>query len=413
MIKFNFQKTSRVPRNFYQKRKEVSGYLKKIENILAKKDFSHPESFLALPEEKSSFGQKTGSKLKLIIVVGIGGSNQGAQAVYSALKNKKKNLAEILFLDSLNPLFLSKAIFRFKSANIKKGEAAVCLISESGKTFETIANFFTLFSAVKKYQPKIFVITDFGSPLWQFAQKNGWPVLSMPKAVVGRYSVFSAVGLFPLNLAGINANELLSGAREANKICLKNDPLKNPALASALTIFYHWQKRKNIYSNLVFPPDLENFGKWYVQLMAEGLGKRGKGITPTVTTGTTDFHAIGQLYFDGPKDKLINFIFVENLDIDFQIPRDKDLAQLFPGSQGKKIWQVNRVIFEGVKKAYFIKKLPFTETILAKLDERSLGALFQMKMIEIILLAKLMKINAFDQPGVELYKKETRKILKK
>ena len=95
----------------------------------------------------------------------------------------------------------------------------------------------------------------------------------------------------------------------------------------------------------------------------------------------------------------------------FQIPQDT--KTLFPGSQGKKIWQVNRAIFEGVKKAYLLKKLPFTETILPKLDERNLGQLLEMKMIEIIFLAKLMEVNAFDQPGVELYKRETRKILQK
>jgi len=143
------------------------------------------------------------------------------------------------------------------------------------------------------------------------------------------------------------------------------------------------------------------------------LGKEGKGITPTVTVGTSDFHAIGQLYFDGPRDKLINFVFVEELGLDSEIPTDKDLDNLFPEVKGKKLWQVNKAIFEGVKRAYQKKKIPFTETILPTLDERNLGFLLEMKMIEIIFLAKLMRVNAFDQPGVELYKAETRKILKR
>jgi len=143
------------------------------------------------------------------------------------------------------------------------------------------------------------------------------------------------------------------------------------------------------------------------------LGKSGKGITPTVTVGTSDFHAIGQLYFDGPRDKLVNFVFVEKLGFDEQIPEDKNLEILFSGAAGKKIWQVNKAIFEGVKRVYLKKKIPFTETILPALDEKNLGFLLEMKMIEIIFLAKLMEVNAFDQPGVELYKAETRKILKK
>jgi glucose-6-phosphate isomerase len=147
--------------------------------------------------------------------------------------------------------------------------------------------------------------------------------------------------------------------------------------------------------------------------MAESIGKEGKGITPIVTTGTTDFHAIGQLYFDGPKDKIMNFVFVKNLGIDYKIFKDKTFIKVFPGMEKRGIWELNNNIFEGVKRAYMKKNIPFTETLLDKLNEFDLGYLFMMKMIEIIILAKLMKVNSFDQPGVELYKQETRDILQK
>jgi glucose-6-phosphate isomerase len=408
MIKFRFQKISQVPLKFFKKRKEISEYLKFLKKVLKEKDYSVKESFLILPKEKFSF-QNFGD-FSLILLCGVGGSSLGAQAIFEALKNKKV-LKEILVLDSLNPLLIKRAILKVKKT--KEGKTALLFISKSGKTFETTANFFAIFKIIKKYQPKIFIISDRNSPLWNFGQKNKFLTFEIPEKVVGRYSVFSNVGLVPLFLAGVNIKRLLAGAQKANQVCLVDDHLKNLALSSALTIFYHYQKGKNIYSNLVFPPDLEYFGKWYVQLMGESLGKDGKGITPTVTTGTTDFHAIGQLYFDGPRDKLINFVFVENLGLDFEIENLGEFNQIFPGMEKKKIWQLNRAIFEGVKRAYLKKKLPFTETILEKLDEEDLGFLFQMKMIEIILLAKLMKVNAFDQPGVELYKIETRKILKK
>ncbi len=384
--------------------------MQELKKVLKEKKYNAPESFLALPDEKLNFSKKIIQNLKLIIVVGIGGSSLGAEAVYTALKNKKK-LTEILVLDSLNPLFFRKSLD--KAEKVKRGKLAIFFISESGKTFETTANFFALLPFIKKYKPKIFVISDEGSVLWAYGKKNNFPTFNIPREVVGRYSVFSLAHLLPLNLAGVNVQELLLGAKKAAKVCLVDDPLKNPALSSALTIFYHYQKGKNIYSNLVFPPDLEFFGKWYVQLMGESLGKEGQGITPTVTTGTTDFHAIGQLFFDGPRDKLVNFVFTEDLGVDYKIGNLEDFAKVFPGMEGRTIWQFNRAIFEGVKKAYLKKKLPFTETILPKLDEKNLGFLFQMKMMEIILLAKLMKVNAFDQPGVELYKKETRKILQK
>lgn len=382
--------------------------MRKLQRVLREKDWSCPESFLILPEERVSL--KLSQKFDLILLVGVGGSSLGAQAVYEVLKNKKK-LAPFLILDSLNPLFFQKALQ--EAGKIKKGRLAVFFISKTGSTFETTANFFALFDKIKKIKPEIFVISTQNSPLWLWGQKKNFLTLPIPEKVGGRYSVLSNVGLFPLKLAGVDAKELISGAKEANKVCLLENPLKNPAMSSALTIFYHYQGGKNIYSNMVFPPDLEYFGKWYVQLMAESLGKDGKGMTPTVTTGTTDFHAIGQLYFDGPRDKLVNFVFTQDLGQDYQIEDLEDFSPLFPGLGEKKIWQLNKIIFEGVKRAYLKKKIPFTETILEKLQERNLGYLLEMKMIEIIFLGKLMKVNAFDQPGVDLYKKEARKILSK
>jgi glucose-6-phosphate isomerase len=410
MIKFNFQKISQRPQKFFPRKTEIKAYLVELKRILREKDSTVPESFLFLPEEFSAIKKlwRNYGSFDLNLLIGVGGSSLGAQAVYEALKNKK-DLKKLIVLDSLNPLLLKKAFGELKK--VKKGKTALFFVSKSGKTFETTANFFALFPLIKKYQPKVFIISDENSILWQYGKKNNFETFSIKKAVVGRYSLFSLAHLLPLSFSGINLKELLFGVKEANRVCLRENPLKNPALASALTIFYHYQKRKNIYSNLVFPPDLEYFGKWYVQLMGESLGKDGKGITPTVTTGTSDFHAIGQLYFDGPKDKLINFVFTENLGLDYVIGKIADFEKIFPNISGKKLWQLNRVIFEGVKRAYLKKKLPFTETILSELDERNLGFLFQMKMIEIILLAKLMKVNAFDQPGVELYKIETRKIL--
>lgn len=416
MVQFNFQKISQVPNSFFRKKRELSEYLKKLKKILQKKDYSQPESFLILPQESiviKKLWQNYNSKFQLVLVCGIGGSSLGTQAIYEALKNKK-NLSEMLVLDSLNPLFFKRALEKIKK--VKKGKLAIFFVSKSGKNFEPTANFFCLLKKIKNLpgeKPKIFIISAKNSVLWNFGQKKNFPCFEIPEKVGGRYSVFSNVGLLPLFLIGVDIKKLLLGAKKANQNCLIDNPLKNPALSSALTIFYHWQSGKNIYGNLVFPADLEFFGKWYILLMAESLGKEKKGLTPIVNVGTQDFHTIGQLFFDGPQDKLINFIFVEDLGLDFQITNLEDFTQIFPGMEKKGIWQLNRFIFEGVKRAYLKKKIPFTETILSKLDEENLGFLFQMKMIEIILLAKLMKVNAFDQPGVELYKRETKEILRK
>jgi glucose-6-phosphate isomerase len=339
MIQFRFQKISLVPENFFKKRAKISQYLKKLREVLKEKNYNFPESFLILPQE--NFSLKSFGDFSLILLCGIGGSSLGTQAIYEALKNKR-NLKEILVLDSLNPILMRKALLKVEE--IPKGKVALFFISKSGKTFETIANFFTLFKIIKKYQPRVFIISERNSPLWNFGKKKKFLTFEVPEKVGGRYSVFSNVGILTLFLAGVKIKELLLGGKMANQICLNDDPLKNPALSSSLTIFYHYRKGKNIYSNLVFPPDLEYFGKWYVQLMGESLGKDDKGITPTVALGTSDLHSVGQLFFDGPRDKLINFVFVKDLDFYFEIGDLEDFNKIFPAIKKESL---------AIKQSYF------------------------------------------------------------
>ena len=407
MVKFNF-KNSLLPKKFFEKKQEIKDYIKVLKRILIEKNYNFPESFLNLPKEKPKFPPPP-KFLKLILLFGIGGSCLGAKAIYEALKRKKK-LVEILFFESLNPLFLKEA--KEKLLQIKKGQVLVFFISKSGKTLETIVNFFSVLKFIEKFEPKIFVVSEKNSLLFEFAKKKNYSTLTLPKSIVGRYSVFSNVGLAPLFYAKVNINQLLEGAKMANKICLSENLTKNPAFVSALAIFYHWKRGKNIFCNIVFPPELFFFGQWYCQLIAEGLGKKGKGISPTVSVATEDFHSLGQLFFDGPKDKIFNFVFVENLGFDFEIPENENFKFFFPKISEKKVWKINQKIFEGIKIAFSKKKIPFFETILEKLEEKELGFLMEAKMLEILFLGKLMKLNVFDQPAVELYKKEARKILK-
>jgi glucose-6-phosphate isomerase len=413
MITFNFKKIGQTPEVFFANKKEILSYLDEIKKTVELNDYNKPESFLILPSlkeirEKINFYKTFFEKFKLVLLVGVGGSSLGSQAIYEALKNQKK-LKEFLVIDSLNPLFMHKVVEKVRL--YKKDRTLIFFVSKSGKTFESTANFLVLFNKTKKFKPTIFVCSDEGSILWNYAKEKKFNTISIPQKVGGRYSVFTYSHLIPLISLGVDAKKLIEGASLAVKNGIMEE--NNFSLSSALFIFYHYLNKKNIYANIVFPSDLEYFGKWYIQLMAESIGKDGKGITPIVTTGTTDFHAIGQLYFDGPKDKIMNFVFVKDLGIDYKIFRDKTFVKVFPGMEKRGIWELNNNIFEGVKRAYLKKNIPFTETLLDRLDEFDLGYLFMMKMIEIIILAKLMKVNSFDQPGVELYKQETRDILQK
>jgi len=170
---------------------------------------------------------------------------------------------------------------------------------------------------------------------------------------------------------------------------------------------------------LVFNSELESLGKWYRQLLGESIGKEKDkdgnsinfGITPTVSVGSTDLHSMGQLYIGGPKDKLTTFIWAA-------LPKNtQDISSsLFPnlveGIDGKTTQYVMDAILDGTKNAYEKNKLPFMEVVMENISEKSLGEFMQFKMMEMLYLGKLLNINPFDQPSVEEYKSEVRKILK-
>lgn len=338
-----------------------------------------------------------------ILVIGIGGSNLGARAVYSALRSAAKR---IIFADTVDPFEIREIIKEINNLYQAGRKAVFVLISKSGETTESIVNYGVLVNEFKKldsgWRTRTVVITDKDSKLDFYAQKQGFKILIVPKAVGGRYSVFTAVGFFPLALAGINIEKLLAGAKSA---------AKNRALLSAAAIYLNYKKNKNIHNVFIFSERLKAFGEWYRQLIAESLGKGGKGITPIISMGPADLHSMAQLYFDGPQDKLTTFISIKNQSADFKVSKADNLEELVSGIGGKSLKEIMESILEGVKLAYRKKRMPFLEIEFENLSEESLGALMAEKMMETIYLAKLLKVDAFDQPAVELYKKEVRKIL--
>lgn len=324
----------------------------------------------------------------MIIVAGIGGSNLGAMAVWQALGDGEG----MVFAETLDARKLKRILALLKKKNRKK--AALLIISKSGTTAETIANASVILRNLSK-NDKVFAVTDEGSKLWRLAKEKKWEISVTPAEVAGRFSVFTPVGTLPLKLAGIKTSKFLAGSERAKKD-------KNAAEKSAEEIFQNYKAGKTIHDIFIFEPDLEYLGKWYRQLIGESLGKDGKGMTPTVSIGTTDLHSVGQLYLGGPKDKFTTFISVKNHDADFIVP---DMA-------GKKFSEILAATLAGVKSAYKKQGLPFMEIELPDISEESLGYFMQMKMMETVHLGKLMGVNPFDQPQVELYKEETRKLLR-
>ncbi len=376
---------------------------------------------------KKIINNKLELKPKYLVVVGIGGSNLGAIAVQEAVLGRLYNITssglKILYADTVDSDLIFDIISIIEN-DLKKGENIIInAISKSGSTTETIANFEVLIDIVKKYKEKyekyVVVTTDRGSKLWDLAVNKGFTTLEIPKKVGGRFSVFSSVGLFPLGMLGIDIDQLLKGAKKMRNKCLKRDIKFNPAALSAYFIYYHRLKGVNINDLFLFSPDLESIGKWYRQLIGESIGKEFdkknnrifEGITPTVSIGSTDLHSMAQLYLGGPYDKFTSFVKINNNRNDIEIPNYSEYDYLVQGIQSKMLNQVMDAIYSGVKRAFIKSKRPFIEIILPDKSAYSIGQFLQLKEIEAIYLGYLLNVNPFDQPNVENYKIETKKIL--
>ncbi len=419
MIVFKYDNALIPKSKIYSTAKKLLPELKKLSAV---KDYSDDRSSIILPEQNlrivnAAVSLKQKLHPQLIVVVGIGGSNLGTIAIQEALLGKQWNLhnaPRILYADTVDPDALQVIIEEMQSVLRQGRQVILNVVSKSGTTTETIANFEVLLNVLKRHrrdaEKYVVVTTDKDSKLWQLGVKNGFSLLEVPKKVGGRYSVFSPVGLFPLGMLGINLKELLDGAAWMKEKCLSNVK-ESPAAIGASLIYLHNKAGRNIYDHFLFATDLESLGKWYRQLIAESTGKT-KTSTPTVSIGSTDLHSMVQLYLGGPDDKFTNFV-VTHFNNTIKLPFYSEYNALVPDLQKKELNHIMHAILHGTMIAYKKGKRPYTETRLDGKNAKALGAFMQLKMIETMLLGKLLDVNPFDQPAVESYKKETRRILVK
>lgn len=328
-------------------------------------------------------------------IIGIGGSNMGALALYNALEYAIDSMP-IHWIDTIDPVVTHASYAQF-TAELQAGKnPLVVVISKSGRTLETAINseiFITQLSRFRcDYAQYVVVITDAGSPLYREAQHKNFSILEIPRSVGGRFSVFTAVGLFPLAMQGISIRELCKGAADAraNK--------EERYHAHAAIMYEQYTQGKNIYDIFVFNPQLKALGLWYRQLIGESLGKNLQGMTPTVSVGTIDLHSVVQLNLAGPRDKFTCFIWGTSEISEQLLWHTKTLAN------------IQEAFFEGTCRAYKKQNIPFVQYRFA-LKPYECAFFMQLKMKEVIQLAALLGVNPFDQPEVELYKSEVREIL--
>jgi glucose-6-phosphate isomerase len=373
---------------------------------------------IMLQEIQDMVAQKKQLDIAAIILIGIGGSNLGTMAVQSLVYPD----ALIYFVDSLDTDYTYRILEHTKQLLHAGKHVLVNVISKSGTTTETVANFQLFYTLLCSYEgvrahEYVVVTTDKDSALWQRAQEQSWSMLAIPDAVGGRYSVLTAVGLFPLAMLDLDIAACVQGAQQMYHLLTTDQ--SNQAWQTAKWIYAHMRKGFAVHNLFLFGNDMYNMGKWWQQLMGESLGKAihvdGSPVkyscVPMVSVGTTDLHAVGQQFLASVIPMMTTFITCTRTDHQLTLQENPLFDTLVPHMQKKSLHTIMQAIEQGVMQAYTEKSLPYIHLELYEKNMFAMGQLLQFYMHQVLYLAQLLHVNPFDQPEVELYKRQVRKNL--
>jgi len=344
-----------------------------------------------------------------VVLIGIGGSSLGTEAIHAALKSN----VTLHVLDSVAPYRIKEIVTALK--DVPQDDVAICSISKSGGTTETLTNTEVLLTELRElYGEKPYERTVcIGNPdneLLKAGGALGAHVVPMHETIGGRYSVFTSVGLVPLALLGHDIDEILNGVEAT--LTAENEDAAALGAASLHSYLVDGVRSVNFFA---FDTRLERLAKWYRQLTAESVGKEYDldgnkteiGFIPTIST-PVELHSIGQLYFSGFNGVFTDFVTFDDTKLNYTIDPETKIA---PTLAGRSMREIHNAIYGGVIGAYGERKLPYRITTLERDLPFAIGLFMGMRMLETMYLAKLMHVNAFDQPNVELYKDITRDIL--
>ena len=339
------------------------------------------------------------SKYRNIVVIGMGGSILGTKSIYSFLKKRIKK--EVFFFDNLD---LNLSLKYKKIKNLKN--SCFIIVSKSGNTLETITNLGTILSE-NLLKNKLIIITEItDNALMAIANKYNAEIIEHKEFIGGRYSVLSETGMFPAALMGLNLMKFKNLKR-----LIKNKNFISSLIQNVASIHTLNSKKINNSVILNYDSSLNDLGYWYQQLVAESLGKQGKGINPILSFGPKDHHSLLQLYLDGPKDKFFTFFNSSKRENKLKVARG-----IIPNNMGflinKNLEFIINAQCNATKNIFKLKKIPFRQITFNKKNEEELGEIFTFFVLETILLSRLMNINPFDQPAVEQVKIETKRFLR-
>ncbi|MGC0372252.1 MAG: hypothetical protein DGJ47_000961, partial [Rickettsiaceae bacterium] len=337
-----------------------------------------------------------------IIFVGMGGASLNPQSLIKLFGARNNNI-KAHFIDNTDPLYLESVL---QETSVDK--TAIIVASNSGNTIETISITNALVQyckdhGVSKLGEKFFFITNPKSgTLLNIAKKLSATIIPHAAGISGRFSGLTNITTFIAMILGLDVEKYLAGAESVLDDFVTNE--KSDSIIYASTIF---ALQKPSMINLGYIQQFSGFLEWYCQIIAESLGKNGNGITPIKGLGPNDQHSMLQLYIDGPKDKFYNFFYVKSLEKNFiinQEHKDTTLNKTY-------LTDINDITFKATRSALEEIKRPIRSVILNDLSEYSIGQLTSLSMLEVIILGKMMKIDPFNQPGVELIKNQIKQQL--
>ncbi len=354
-------------------------------------------------------------KADVFVVVGVGGSNQGARAIIDMVKNHTHNdeIPEIIYLG----INLSASYYKKILDYIGDRSVYVQIIAKNYKTLEPGLAFRVLRNyLVDKYgkqqaAQRILTSPTIGDGLHTISMQQGYRVLPFPEKLGGRFSVFSNVGLLACAVSGVDIDALLKGVLDAEKSYKTNGELCQAAKQYAVIRNILFEKGYSVEVLALFEPQFEPFGRWWRQLFGESEGKNNTGILPYVCSYTEDLHSVGQYLQQGKRNLMETFIHIKNMPTDMAVPLEKNFDDEFDYLNGKTINEINEAAYVGTLHAHSEGGVPCMVIEYDELNEYNVGELMYFYFLVCYYSAILLGVDPFDQPGVENYKQEMFKLL--
>ena len=362
--------------------------------------------------------EKLNDKAEVVVVCGIGGSYLGARAAAEMIQGLYPNTKhEIVFVgNTFSSTYINQVIEHIKGKSI-----VLNVISKSGTTTETALAFRILREYMEETYGKeeckerIIATTDKArGTLKALADEEGYETFVIPDDIGGRYSVITPVGLLPLALIGVDIKKIMQGYTDAFNELNTADLKENTAYRYAVARRILQNHGYNVEMFVAYEPQLRSLSEWWKQLLGESEGKDGKGILPDSCVFSTDLHSLGQFVQEGKKVLFETVLTVETPTIDATVPNDTDNKDGMNYLTGKSLDWVNKMAFEGTLEAHVeTGKVPNLVLSIADMKEYSFGYMCYWFFVATAMTCYMLDINPFNQPGVEVYKKNMFRLLGK